>query len=137
MRGLLPEELTGLFTLSRNEFIDTESIRFPGKEKAISSVTEAEIEELTDDLLEAARSQLAREAYNPYEKELMKQYPMKCLDGRREINAEDLPIAKKADLLATLSAVAYAAENGFSIEAKDGYLETNGLLLRRFVVKVV
>ena len=32
---VLPEELMRLFTLSRHEFIDTESIRFPGKEKAI------------------------------------------------------------------------------------------------------
>lgn len=135
MRHLLPEELSGLFTLSRHEFIDTESIRFPGKEKAISSVTEAEIEELTDEMLEAARSQLTKEAYNPYEKEKMKQYLMRCLDGRREISAEELPITKKTELLATLSAVAYAAENGFSVEVKDGYLETNGMLLRRFIVR--
>ena len=74
MRGLLPEELNRLFLLDRNEFIDTQSIRFPGQDKAIRTVTETEMEELTQELLEAARAQQEREVFNPYEKEKMKQY---------------------------------------------------------------
>ncbi len=135
MRGLLPEELCPLFTLDRNEFIDTQSIRFPGRDKSILKATQADTEELTDEMLEAARAQQEREAFNPYEKELMRQYLEKCLDGRRQINAEELPVSKKTELMATLSAVAYAKENGFGIEVRDGYLETNGLLLRRFIIR--
>ena len=134
MRGLLPKELDRLFLLDRNEFIDTQSIRFPGKDKAILKPVETELEELTQEMLDAARAQQEREAFNPYEKEKMKQYFEKCLNGRSELAAEELPVTKKPDLLATLSAVAYASENGFSIEVRDGYLETNGLLLRRFTI---
>ena len=134
MRGLLPKELDRLFLLDRNEFIDTQSIRFPGKDKAILKPVETELEELTQEMLDAARAQQEREAFNPYEKEKMKQYFEKCLNGRSELTAEELPVTKKPDLLATLSAVAYASENGFSIEVRDGYLETNGLLLRRFTI---
>ncbi len=37
--------------------------------------------------------------------------------------------------MAVLSAVAYAKDNGYSIEVLDGYLEVNGLLLHRFLVE--
>ena len=38
------------------------------------------------------------------------------------------------DLLCTLSAVAYGEENGYLIRLKDGYIETNQMILRRFEI---
>ena len=134
-RDLLPQELMPLFAFDRNEFIDLASIRYPGKEKAIVKVTTQEVEELTDDAREMARRQQEKEAFNPYSKELMKQFIENCMKGKREISAEELPIRKKEDLMAVLSAVAYAKDNGYSIEVQDGYLEVNGLLLHRFLVE--
>lgn len=134
-RDLLPQELMPLFAFDRNEFIDLASIRYPGKEKAIAKVTTQDVEELTDEALEAARKQQEKEAFNPYSKELMKHFIENCMNGKREISAEELPIRKKEDLMAVLSAVAYAKDNGYSIEVQDGYLEVNGLLLHRFLVE--
>ena len=37
--------------------------------------------------------------------------------------------------MAVLSAVAYGSENGFTVIPGDGYVETNGMLLRRFSVR--
>lgn len=45
-----------------------------------------------------------------------------------------MPFYNKDDLLAALSAVVYAEENGFEVIPAEGYLETNHLLLRRFEV---
>lgn len=134
-RDLLPQELMPLFAFDRNEFIDLASIRYPGKEKTIARVTTQDVEELTDEALETARMQQEKEAFNPYSKELMKQFIENCMKGKREISAEELPIRKKEDLMAVLSAVAYAKDNGYSIEVQDGYLEVNGLLLHRFLVE--
>ncbi len=41
----------------------------------------------------------------------------------------------KRDLLSALSAVAYGSENGYEIQAEDGYLETQQMLLRRFKIE--
>lgn len=134
-RDLLPQELMPLFAFDRNEFIDFASIRYPGKEKAIVKVTTQEVEELTDDAREMARRQQEKEAFNPYSKELMKRFIENCMNGKGKISAEELPIRKKEDLMAVLSAVAYAKDNGYSIEVQDGYLEANGLLLHRFLIE--
>lgn len=134
-RDLLPAELMPLFAFDRNEFIDLASIRYPGKEKAIIKVTTQDVEELADEDLEAARKQQEKEAFNPYSKELMKQFVEKCLNGRSRISVEELPVYKKEDLMAVLSAVAYAKDNGYSIEVQNGYLEVNGLLLHRFLLE--
>ena len=134
-RELLPQELMPLFAFDRNEFIDLASIRYPGKEKAIVRVSSQDVEELTKEALEAARKQQEKEAFNPYSKELMKQFIEKCMNGKREISSEELPVRKKSDLMAVLSAVAYAKDNGYSIEVQEGYFEVNGLILHRFLVE--
>jgi hypothetical protein len=38
------------------------------------------------------------------------------------------------NLLANLSSVAYAKENGFEVELLDGYYETDNMILRRFKI---
>ena len=134
-QDLLPDELAPLFAFERNEYIEASSIRYPGKEKAISKVTRQEVEELTENALETTRAQLEREAYNPYSKELMKDFLEQCMQDKQELTAEQLPVREKEDLMAVLSAVAYGSENGFTVIPDDGYVETNGMLLRRFSVR--
>ena len=134
-KDLLPKELMPLFAFDRNEYIDLASIRYPGREKAISKVVEQDVEVLTQEMLEKAKLQQEKEAFNPYSKELMKQYIEKCMSGKKELNSEELLIMKKEDLMSTLSAVAYAKDNGFSIEVQEGYVETNGMLLHRFLLR--
>ena len=128
-------ELSALFTFERHELIDPSSIRFPGKERIISKVTHQKMEELTEKDLAEAKKQQEWEAFNPYSKDKMKQFFLSCMDGRREIVSEQLPLSGKNELLATLSGVAYAEDNHFSVEVLDGYVETQGLLLRRFRIR--
>ena len=44
-------------------------------------------------------------------------------------------MGNKDELLAAISAVTYGEENGYDISVEDGYIESNGLLIRRFNVK--
>lgn len=130
----LPEEMAGLFLLDRNEFIDIGSIRFPRKAQSIREGTFAEVEELSQEDLRRAREEHERAAYNPYSKEKMKDYLEHVMGGQKQIQSDELPMESKRDLLCALSAAAYGAENGYTIQLEEGYMETNGMILRRFQI---
>lgn len=74
MKDNLPEEMNSLFTMDRHEFIDEGSIRYPRKNQIIKEPVVTEIEEMTEEALQAAKEAQQREAYNPYSSELMKLY---------------------------------------------------------------
>lgn len=131
----LPEKMQELYSLTSYEFIDTDSIRFPRKQIHIESASVSEIEVLTEEEIERVRKIQEREAYNPYSKSLMKKYVEKLMENKMVLQAEEMPLHTKEELLATLSAVAYSQENGYIIEVKDGYIKTNGLLLKDFVIR--
>ena len=100
-----------------------------------SSKTYAELEEMTQEDIDRAREAQEREAENPYSKDKMKNYLEALLGDRTEISSEEVPMKSKRDLLSALSAVAYGSENGYEIQAEDGYLETQQMLLRRFKIE--
>ena len=131
----LPESMNGLFLLENNEFIDTDSIRYPRREQTIREATYAELEEMTQEDIDRAREAQEREAENPYSKDKMKNYLEALLGDRTEISSEEVPMKSKRDLLSALSAGAYGSENGYEIQAEDGYLETQQMLLRRFKIE--
>lgn len=130
----LPVEMGALFLLERNEFIDRSSIRFPRKAQAIRKQTVADLEEMTEEDLEKARKAHEKEAYNPYSKEKMKIYLEKVMGDKKRVSSDALPMDSKRDLLCAMSAVAYGEENGYEIHTEDGYVETNGMILRRFEI---
>lgn len=134
MKDELPDEMTGLFRLERNEYVDLESLKYPKKNRSIKKENVSEVEVLTDEDITAARLQQEREAYNPYSKEKMKKYMSELMSGRNELHAEEMPVRTQSELLAAVSAVAYGEENGYDIRAEEGYIESNEMLLRRFVV---
>lgn len=41
---------------------------------------------------------------------------------------------EKEDILANISAITYAKENGFEVEVQDGFYEANDMRLRRFKI---
>ncbi len=131
----LPESMNGLFLLENNEFIDTDSIRYPRREQTIREATFAEIEEMTEDDIERARMAQEKEAKNPYSKDKMKDYLEKLLGEKNSIYSEDIPMNSKRDLLSALSAVAYGSENGYEIQTEEGYLEAGSMLLKRFKIE--
>ncbi len=134
MKDNLPEEMNSLFTMDRHEFIDEGSIRYPRKNQTIKEPVVAEIEEMTEEALQAAKEAQQREAYNPYSSDLMKLYLEKKMGDSRSIVSEELPLNSKNDMLANLSSIAYAKDNGFDIEVLDGYYEANDMILRRFKI---
>lgn len=134
MREEMPEEVNSLFLMNRHEFMDEGSIRFPRKNQSIKTVVESEVEELTDEAIEAAKREQQKEAFNPYSKELMKQYLEQKMGTGNRLVSDELPLTSKRDLLAALSAVAYAGDNGFAVELQNGYYESNEMLLRRFEI---
>ncbi len=134
MKDDMPENMGLLFAMNRHEFIDEGSIRFPRQNQSIKAPSVSEIEEMTEETIQAARDAQQREAYNPYSRELMKIYLEKKMEDRREINSEELPLREKSDILSNLSSVVYARENGFGVEIMDGYYEANNMILRRFKI---
>ena len=131
----MPEEFNRLFSLERNEFIDTGSLRYPRRAQRIRRVTTAKLQAMTEDDIARAKAAHEREAYNPYSKEKMKLYLEHIMGGEKKIESGSLPMADKQDLLCALSAAAYAQENGYRIRPADGYVETNNMLLRRFEIE--
>ena len=134
MKDELPEEMDRLFTMDRHEFIDKGSIRFPRKNHTIRDVSVAELEEMTEESIQLAREAQQREAYNPYSRELMKQYLEQIMGEKGAISSDELPLDSRYDLLASLSSIAYAKDNGFQVELLDGYYETDNMILRRFKI---
>lgn len=135
MKSEIPAEMNTLFSLEKNEFIDLKSLRYPKKQTSIRKSVANEYHPLSEeDKIKAIREH-EREAYNPYSKERMKSYLIKQMGKDKVMSGKHLPMKNKSDLLANLSAIAYAQENGFIIELKEGYFETNGLIIRNFEIK--
>ncbi|WP_367565545.1 Wadjet anti-phage system protein JetA family protein [Lacrimispora sp.] len=130
----MPVEMSDLFLLDRNEFIDIGSIRFPRKAQTIRKETFANLEEMTEEDIRKAREAHEKEAYSPYSKEKMKIYLENILGEKASISSNRLPMESKRDLLCALSAVAYGEENGYTIQVEEGYVETNGLILHNFEI---
>ena len=134
MKADLPDEMRSLFTMDRHEFVDEGSIRYPRKNQTIKETVVTEMEEMTEEALQAAKEAQQREAYNPYSSDLMKLYLEKKMGDNQSIVSEELPLNSKNDMLASLSSIAYAKDNGFDIEVLDGYYEANDMILRRFKI---
>lgn len=135
MKDELPDELNDLFYLEKNEFIDLKSLRFPRKQISIRQAVADEIHILSEEDRIRAIKEQEKEAYNPYSKELMKSYLEKQMGTDRVIRGDQLPMRNKNDLLSSLSAVAYGQENGFVVEPKEGYFETDDLIIRNFEIR--
>ena len=135
LKDELPDEYMDLFNLEKNEFIDLASIRYPQKKKSIKTASVSEYESLTAEDIARARLEQEEQSFNPYSKELMKDYFENVIGTKQSIYGHDIPMSEKSELLASLSAIAYSAENGFDVVALDGYIQTHELLIRDFEVR--
>lgn len=128
----LPDEMSELFRISENKYIDLQSIRMPRNKRKIKKQFVAEIETLTEEDLDKLKRVYEKEAKNPYSKKISKQYLKELLRNKNEVRSSDIPLNTKDDLLMVLSAVAYAEENGFKVELEDGYFEAGNMILKSF-----
>lgn len=134
MREVLPDEMTEMIRINQNKYIDTQSIRMPQNRKSVRQHSVTQIEILTEKDLENIKKAFEKEAKNPYSKKITKQYLKKLIGNRNELSSDEVPLETKEDLLMILSAVAYAEENGFKVELKDGYFEVGNMVLRSFKI---
>ncbi len=131
----LKADAPNLFLLEQNQFIDTNSLRFPHKQKAIKTETYAELEEITEEDIKNAQFAYKKEAYNPYSKDKMKLYLENIMGNNKIIDSDDLPLASKEDMLCALSVAAYGGENGYEITLLDDYTSNDNLKLHKFQIK--
>lgn len=131
----LKADAPNLFLLEQNQFIDTNSLRFPHKQKAIKTETYAELEEITEEDIKNAQFAYKKEAYNPYSKDKMKLYLENIMGNNKIIDSDDLPLASKEDMLCALSVAAYGGENGYEITLLDDYTSNDDLKLHKFQIK--
>lgn len=128
------EDTSDLFNLYTQEFVDTASLRFPNKQKAITTPTVTEIPAMTDEDIEKAREIQRREAYNPYSKKSMKRFVQDIMGNKTEVHADEFPANTKSDMLAVISSAAYCEENGFILTPGDDYIVRNGFIIRNFTI---
>lgn len=134
-KDLLPEEFGELFSFDSDEYIDTDSLRFPPKVKQIRKSQEMTAVVITEEEKKRALEKQKAAAFNPYSKTLMEKFVKNQMKGRGYVTSDELPMDSADDLLRALSAVAYGKDNGFEIKKRDGYFENNHLLLHKFVIE--
>lgn len=134
-RELLPEDAGDLFSFDKNEYIDTDSMRFPPNVKQIRRSQEMSAVVITEEEKQKAMEEQRKAAFNPYSKNLIQQYVKNQMKGRGYVTSDELPMDTAEDLLRALSAVAYSEDNGFEIKKRDGYFENNHMILHRFVIE--
>ena len=135
LKKILTPEEAELFDFERYEYISRKSIRYPRKLKAIRTATDSAVHEMSREDLEETKRRQKKEADNPYSMKNMKQYLDILYKDKGSIETEDMPLETKEDMLCAVAAVAYGDENGYRVEPEDGYVETDGFILRRFIIR--
>ncbi len=135
MKDEIPDDMDDLFHVGGTSYLDLSSLRYPRKIRRVAQSEEDTIEEMTAQALVRAREEQQREANNPYNQKKMKAYLEHLMAGKSTMQACEFPLAEKDDLLRGLSAVAYAAENGFEVTPEDSYVETDRFVIRNFEVR--
>ena len=134
LRDDLPEDLQSLFLISGVQYLDENSLRYPARSYRVIAETESDYEELGEEELQRQLEEQRREAYDPFSRERSGAWLKEVFRNRTSLSAEELPLNSRDDLLMSLSAAAYARENGYDIQVGDGYLETDRLILRNFTI---
>ena len=120
------EDFQNLFSIQKNEFVDTSSLYAPRRASSITQNTETEYYELSDETKEKQAALLQKEADNPFSKDKMKDF----FESFPESSAESL--GSKDNLLSTLAALAYAKENGWDITSSDEYIQNENFKMKKW-----
>ncbi len=124
-----------LFNIYTQEFLDTASLSYPKKQRSIKTATKSEIPEMSQDDIERTKEKLRKEAYNPFSKEIVKEYALSILGEKQTVSVANFPIDSKNDILTIMSLAAYSDENGFEITPNESFVETKGFCIRDFTLK--
>lgn len=130
----IDEEIQYLFHIHDYEFVDCSSLHYPQKKQSILTNIEAEVVEMSAEERELQKRQLKNEAFNPYSKELMKIFLDSQL-ANSKIDSANISLNEKKDVLASMAAVAYARDNGYSIEIDEDFVESDKFKIRHWRAK--
>lgn len=123
-----------LFNFYTQTHIDKKSLSFPKSRRMIERAEATDDVELSEDDINRAREEQLKEALDPYSKDKMKKYVLTLMGNKQQISAVDIPMIRHEDLLAAVSAAAYAVQNGFDIEVRDGFIENGKFAIHDFVI---
>ena len=127
----IDDEIQYLFHIHDYEFIDQSSIHYPNKFQTVQASVEVDAIEMSAEERERQKRHLQKESYNPYSKELMKKF----LDSNQsdgKVDGKRIQLNSQKDVLASIAAVAYAQDNGYSIEIDEDFLESNEFKVRHW-----
>jgi len=130
----IDEEIQYLFHIHDYEFVDRTSIHYPHKNQSIQTNIEADVVEMSAEERERQKLQLQNESYNPYSKELMKQF-LDSQSSNGKIDSSNLSLNDKKDVLASMAAVTYARDNGYLIEIDEDFVESDEFKIRHWRAK--
>jgi len=128
----LPLDSDALFNFYTQTHIDKKSLTFPKTRHIIEQAEATEDVELSEDDIKRARDEQLKAASDPYSKDKMKKYILTLMGNKHGISARDIPMARHEDMLAAVSAVSYASQNGFDIEIRDGFIENGKFMIHDF-----
>ena len=127
----IEREIVNLFNLQQYNFLDKSSVRYPHTRQSLLHNVQDNFESLSEEELRIKQAELEKESYNPYSKDLMASFMEKIASGG-EVQSSNIPLKEKGDLLSLLGAVAYAQENGWNVEAGNGYEESGNYKIRKW-----
>ncbi|MDE7398687.1 MAG: hypothetical protein K2N06_04075 [Oscillospiraceae bacterium] len=130
----LPLDSDVLFNFYTQTHIDKKSLSSPKSRRMIERAEATDDVELSEDDINRAREEQLKEALDPYSKDKMKKYVFTLMGNKQQISAVDIPMIRHEDLLAAVSAAAYAVQNGFDIEVRDGFIENGKFAIHDFVI---
>lgn len=130
----LPLDSDVLFNFYTQTHIDKKSLSFPKSRRMIERAEATDDVELSEDDINRAREEQLKEALDPYSKDKMKKYVLTLMGNKQQISAGDIPMIRHEDMLAAVSAAAYAVQNGFDIEVRDGFIENGKFAIHDFVI---
>lgn len=130
----LPLDSDALFNFYTQTHIDKKSLTFPKSRHTIEQAEATDDVELSEDDINRAREEQLKEALDPYSKDKMKKYILMLMGNKQQLSARDIPMIRHEDMLSAVSAAAYALQNGFDIEVKDGFIENGKFTIHDFVI---
>ena len=131
----LPEEQRAMFLFDQNDFLDEGSLRYPGRQLAIRKSVSQVYQEMTEEDIAEARRAQEKAAANPYSLKRVGEYIEEQMGDVRQIEAEQLPMNSRRELLMALAAAVYGQELGYEVIPEEGYVESQQLMIRNFAIR--
>lgn len=134
----LPEEIQKVFSLSTFKYIEEESLYTPPVIQKIDKPVELYIPEPpTEEEIREQQEMAKRKKRKRFNARNVNKYVMGALEGKQQINASDLRLKTKRDLIRILFISLYSEnkKTDYKIIPKEDIVSKNGLTFKDFVIE--